>query len=721
VTSRGAPTGNIWTTTTPTYSHPLASDYTTPTVLQSSVYTPDPVGNPVSITDSRVATEWPASAQPVPSTSFHHNDLYALTSVSRTIPTNSQESPFTSADPSPINYSYPTMRATTLTFGYDWQGNLKSSTDESNKTFQRSMGTGTFGTGTSGPNQLRSGTSPQGAYTNAYDASGNLTQIVSTGLGTSGGDTLNLTMTYDWDEAGRLRAAERAEAIWAPATSGLCVRGHTCDPASPAHQVGTTVTIQNSYVYDGGGQRIVHASSNSPSGETTYSLEIFSSLRVNGAEFMTWANDYQRTELSESVYLVASGISYGRVVSDSSLPSPSGCAQHVFIEISDSQGSTSSVIDRETSELVEQATYLPFGQVDTDYRPDRWNGFREGYRYTGKEDDYEVGLTYFGARYYSELLSRWASADPLSIHSMGSDLNPYRFVHNSPMSQVDPTGLKGISDEGGDDSDDGQDEDPDPRPATNIRIRPYFDSEFPPGCGDQGQLCQGNVPDGDAQLINAMRGEFKADAPGPGPAIGGVMDVVGSDTDEAVETPMQRAVNAFHDTVDDLTRLAEAGFLAGAAIDGVAAIGGALGGGVGAFGGGASAGGAILAGAEGGAAIIGGAVFAPEAILLIGVAVAGVAVVGIAMAVAHSGGGGDSSLSRSDQRSISSLQRRMDEHQAKLDAYKENPDAYDNKGYLRNAPNEQIRQRIIDTRINHLQTEIDEFQFQINQLRGIAE
>jgi hypothetical protein len=118
------------------------------------------------------------------------------------------------------------------------------------------------------------------------------------------------------------------------------------------------------------------------------------------------------------------------------------------------------------------------------------------------------------------------------------------------------------------------------------------------------------------------------------------MDVVGSDTDEAVETPMHRAVNAFHDTVDDLARLAEAGFLAGAAIDGVAAIGGALGGGAGAFGGAASAGGAILAGEGGGAAIIGGAVFAPEAILLIGVAVAGVAVVGIAMAVANGGGSG---------------------------------------------------------------------------------
>jgi hypothetical protein len=44
-------------------------------------------------------------------------------------------------------------------------------------------------------------------------------------------------------------------------------------------------------------------------------------------------------------------------------------------------------------------------------------GIREDYRFTGKEEDVEVGLTYFGKRYYAPLLGRWVSADPLGIDS----------------------------------------------------------------------------------------------------------------------------------------------------------------------------------------------------------------------------------------------------------------------------------------------------------------
>lgn len=61
---------------------------------------------------------------------------------------------------------------------------------------------------------------------------------------------------------------------------------------------------------------------------------------------------------------------------------------------------------------------------------------------SGKEEDIEVGLTYFGARYYAPYLGRWASADPLTIHALGSDLNPYAYVGGRVMSHVDPFGLE---------------------------------------------------------------------------------------------------------------------------------------------------------------------------------------------------------------------------------------------------------------------------------------
>lgn len=67
-------------------------------------------------------------------------------------------------------------------------------------------------------------------------------------------------------------------------------------------------------------------------------------------------------------------------------------------------------------------------------------------------------------------------------------------------------------------------------------------------------------------------------------------------------------------------------------------------------------------------------------------------------------------LTPSQQSSVNSYQKGIAEHQKKLIDYKANPDAFDNKGFLKNAPNNQIRQKIIDSRIMHLENEIKTFQ-----------
>jgi RHS repeat-associated protein len=69
-------------------------------------------------------------------------------------------------------------------------------------------------------------------------------------------------------------------------------------------------------------------------------------------------------------------------------------------------------------------------------------------RFTGKEEDVEVGLQYFGKRYLSPYLGRWISADPLAVHSPGSaDLNLYAYVHGAVLKAIDPFGLE--DDDGG--------------------------------------------------------------------------------------------------------------------------------------------------------------------------------------------------------------------------------------------------------------------------------
>ena len=65
---------------------------------------------------------------------------------------------------------------------------------------------------------------------------------------------------------------------------------------------------------------------------------------------------------------------------------------------------------------------------------------------------------------------------------------------------------------------------------------------------------------------------------------------------------------------------------------------------------------------------------------------------------------------------MKSLQSNIKEHTAKLDAYKQNPDAFDSKGFLKNAPSEEVRESIIQGRIKHLTQEIEGFQQQIDDI-----
>ncbi len=73
-------------------------------------------------------------------------------------------------------------------------------------------------------------------------------------------------------------------------------------------------------------------------------------------------------------------------------------------------------------------------------------------------------------------------------------------------------------------------------------------------------------------------------------------------------------------------------------------------------------------------------------------------------------------LTKSEQKSISSLKKRINEHQTKLDDYIEDPYKFDNKEILKNAPTEAIKQKIIKSRINHLKIEIKTFETNIQKI-----
>jgi RHS repeat-associated protein len=68
------------------------------------------------------------------------------------------------------------------------------------------------------------------------------------------------------------------------------------------------------------------------------------------------------------------------------------------------------------------------------------------YKFTGKERDAESGLDYFGVRYYSNGLGRWASPDPKQLskkHLFSPQRwNKYSYVQNDPLGRIDPDGLE---------------------------------------------------------------------------------------------------------------------------------------------------------------------------------------------------------------------------------------------------------------------------------------
>lgn len=70
---------------------------------------------------------------------------------------------------------------------------------------------------------------------------------------------------------------------------------------------------------------------------------------------------------------------------------------------------------------------------------------------------------------------------------------------------------------------------------------------------------------------------------------------------------------------------------------------------------------------------------------------------------------GVKTLSKSQLKSISSLEKQLAE-------YIKDPLKYDNKAFLTNAPNDNVRQQIIQSRVNHLQKEIQTFRENIRKI-----
>jgi RHS repeat-associated protein len=399
-------------------------------LLEDVDYVYDAVDNPIELRDFRNPAEWPAGAQPV-TRKIDYDDLYRVTNVAYQYASGDDAwtSPFDAenngvdpdprrATPSP-QVSF-TKRVLNQSLSYDWLGNTTLTDDDAHGFYDRSLGIITNGTGTQGPYQLQSaaaGGTRGGSLSTTYDDAGNLVALIVARSGpcVPAGASCSQSFTYDWDEVGRLVHARRFD-------GGA-----------------TTAAAELVYAYDATDDRTLKTAID-PQGNALYSAYAFNSLELRRATYD--GTDFARTSATEVPYLFAHGVRLARVHFEPGVPATGAAPLHVLFELPDHLGSTSIVVDQATSEVVERQTYTAFGGKDSDYRPQRWDSFREDYGFTGKEEDVEVGLQYFGKRYMSPALGRWASADPLTVHGMAGDLNGYAYVHGRLLSATDPVGLQ---------------------------------------------------------------------------------------------------------------------------------------------------------------------------------------------------------------------------------------------------------------------------------------
>ncbi len=440
LTERGPPT--LWSSPPAAYSpapNPTAGPSVFQAVLENTSFAYDVVDNPITITDGRSASQWPASFKPS-TRELKYDDLYRLKQIDYLSGDDDWTSPYAAENADPTGRTEPsphvsfTKRVKQQTFAYDALGNTTATDDDAHGFYDRSLGTITNGTATAGPYQLKqaahtTGGARDGSLSAAYDDAGQLTSLVVQRGGPClpAGAVCSQRFAYEWDEVGHLARARR----WDLPSPGVAT----------APLPSGTPDAELRYTY-AGGERVLKTAVDG-SGSERHTVYIFGSLELRRAAFED--GEYERTSATMAPYLRASGVRLARLYySEEDIPTLSSGHLHVLLELADHLGSSSFVIDKATSELVEATRYEAYGATESDYRPERWKAYREDHRFTGKEEDIEVGLTYFGARYYSPALNRWTSADPLAVHAPGeADLNLYAYVHGQVLRAVDPFGLQG--------------------------------------------------------------------------------------------------------------------------------------------------------------------------------------------------------------------------------------------------------------------------------------
>ncbi len=216
-----------------------------------------------------------------------------------------------------------------------------------------------------------------------------------------------------WDaRSGNFTYDANGNVLTAPAPYSLTAA--TYDPANLPLSVNRS-GITTTYRYDDAGERITKQVG---TGNAEYNV------REGPLTLGAFTVDGTGTPVSSYFNIVWENRVVGRHVS-------TGTRTYYHMDI---LGSTRAVALSTTGAVVESYDFEPWGLL----MPGRalTGPTKEGF--SGKEQDAETGLDYFGARYYMPALGRWAAVDPSSGDM--PQWSPYNYVYDDPARQTDPDG-----------------------------------------------------------------------------------------------------------------------------------------------------------------------------------------------------------------------------------------------------------------------------------------
>ncbi|MHB1596299.1 MAG: RHS repeat protein [Streptosporangiaceae bacterium] len=353
---------------------------------------------------------------------------------------------------SQVNGTWPAISSTT--YGYDPAGNITSAADSvtgDNQCYtydylarltaawaQASAtcpATPPGASGLGGPAPYQQTLTYNTAGTASGSTSGTTGNITATTLITGSGTTAATTQTaYTYPAGGA--AQPHAATSYTTTTGGTPAT--TTQTWTPDGQLATTTTgnATTSYNWNAGGAPPGQLYTLTTGTGTTVSYRYDASgnllLRNDGGTITLYLPGEELTATGTTVTATRYYTLGGRTIAARTPTS-------LYWLFANPQGTDTTAINAAT-QAITRRYYTPYG-TPRGTTPATWPGTRG---YTGGTTDTTTGLTNLGAREYNPATPAFISPDPLLTPYQPTDLNPYSYAYNNPVTNTDPTGRSGI-------------------------------------------------------------------------------------------------------------------------------------------------------------------------------------------------------------------------------------------------------------------------------------